>query len=194
MIFCYLQLYVVYGSCVQRCFWYDKRMSYCITFAGVVGSSKTPIATFLSWSLGLPIVSNDTIRLEVMEDLLLFDQQEYERRRDARGKQIISSGKPFIYDASIDREWPRLKEWLTAGSYQSFIVSLDLSRTLLAKLYEAKGYHDTLDRLETLMHDHDRFLDQHGDVVNRHIDDQAFPKRLEISLQSASQWISRSAS
>jgi cytidylate kinase len=48
----------------------------CITFAGAVGSSKTPISNYLSSRLNLPIFNNDTIRSEVIEDLGVFDNKE----------------------------------------------------------------------------------------------------------------------
>ena len=35
---------------------------FCITFAGAVGGSKTPIANFLSTKLNLPVFNNDAIR------------------------------------------------------------------------------------------------------------------------------------
>ena len=40
----------------------------CITFAGCVGSSKTPISNYLSTKLNLPIFNNDAIRSEIIEN------------------------------------------------------------------------------------------------------------------------------
>jgi predicted kinase len=160
---------------------------YCITFAGVVGSSKTPIAHHLSWKLGLPVFSNDILRTEVREDLLRFDQDEYVRRRNERSQELITSGRSFIYDASIDREWPRLSEWLQTKNYQHFIISLDLSRELLNKLYEAKGYAEG-HRLEELMSQHESFLADYGGLVGAHVTDANFDRRLEVSLAAVGAW------
>lgn len=161
----------------------------CIAFAGAIGSSKTPIATYLSWNLGLPIVSNDVLRSEVTEDLGEFDQKEYEKRLNERRKRLTESGKSFIYDASIDREWPRLQEWLQSGEYTSFVISLDLSKTLLTRLHKTKGYSDSLKRLDDLIRDHQRFVQRYGNAINLRIEDSNFAERLDISLAAARKWI-----
>jgi len=49
------------------------------------------------------------------------------------------------------------------------MISLDLSKGLLMKLYEAKGYDESLKRLDTLMHDHESFLEKFSDDVGVHI-------------------------
>jgi len=164
------------------------RKKYCITFAGVPGSSKSPIAHHLSGNLGLPVFNNDTIRTEVKEDLRRFDQVAYERIRDERADVLIDSGKPFIYDASIDRFWRTYSTKLKDAGYEIFIISLDLSRQLLNEIYEAKGYTEyaQLDGYEV---DHATFLANYGSLVNLHIDDAAFSDRLELSLQAAREWI-----
>lgn len=166
-----------------------SKQRVCITFAGVVGSSKTPIATYLSWNLGIPIISNDALRTEVTEDLLKFDKTEYEKRRDERGKQLIASGKSFIYDASIDREWQKLQSWLAPENYRTFIISLDLSKLFLEKLYEAKQYTQSLARLDVLMSDHQNFVDTFGQYINVHITDAEFQDRLDVSLNALRNWL-----
>lgn len=77
----------------------------CIAFAGVVGSSKTPIANYLSCKLNLPVFNNDAIRSGVIEDLGMLDTKVYEKRRDERLKEIIKNKISFICDASIDRSF-----------------------------------------------------------------------------------------
>ncbi len=161
---------------------------FCITFAGVVGSSKTPIAHHLGWNLGLPIFNNDTLRTEVQEDLLRFDQEEYLHRRNDRSKALLHTGMPFIYDASVDREWGRLAEWLAEDNYRHFIISLDLSRELLDKIYAAKGYTEGY-RLNELMAQHAQFLEEYGNTTGLHITDAEFSRRLDVSLQAVKAWI-----
>jgi len=41
-------------------------MKYIVAFAGVVGSSKTPISNYLSGVFGLPVFNADAVRSEVM--------------------------------------------------------------------------------------------------------------------------------
>src|SRR3990170_7125982 len=100
---------------------------YIVLFAAPVGTSKTPIAHFLSSKLSLPIHSNDAIRSEVAEDLLFFDQKEYEKLRDKRLEEIFKKGNSFIVDASIDREWDNYKNLINESNYKVFIISIDLS-------------------------------------------------------------------
>jgi adenylylsulfate kinase-like enzyme len=62
---------------------------FCLTFAGVVGSSKTPITNYLSGQLNLPVLNNDAIRTEVLEDLGEFNFDEYIKRRNERAESIL---------------------------------------------------------------------------------------------------------
>ena len=57
------------------------------------------------------------------------------------------------------------------------------------KLYKAKGYDQSLKRLDTLMHDHESFLEKFSDDVGIHIWDDQFFDRLEIALRSIRAWI-----
>lgn len=161
----------------------------CITFAGAVGSSKTPIAYYLSWKFNLPIINNDSIRTEVTEDLLTFSQEEYKKRRDERLKEILSAGKPFIYDASVDRKWSEFKKQLEEAGYHWFIINLDLSKGFLTKLYQTKGYTESLKRIDQLLTEHQVFLTNHNSEINVHITDQTFSNRLGISAKALAAWI-----
>lgn len=161
----------------------------CIVFAGPVGSSKTPIAHYLSCNLNLPLFSNDAIRTEVKEDLLRFDIQEFEKRRDERLQLLVASGVSFIDDASMDRDWVKVSHWLEQAGYKCFVISLDLSRDLLLKLYSVKGYEDSAGRIDELLSQHQQFLGAYGDTVAMHITDANFHNRLAFALQEARAWI-----
>jgi len=158
-----------------------------ITFAGVPGSSKTPIAYYLSWNLGLPILNNDAMRTEVREELGTFDSQEYTRRRDQRIHTILHSGGSFIYDASVDRSWQQFKEALDQAGYEAYIINLDLSRPFVERLHKAKGY-DRFD-LDQLFTDHNQFLSQFHQTVNLTINDNQFEDRLQIALEHVRTWL-----
>lgn len=160
---------------------------YCITFAGVPGSSKSTIASYLSIKLGLPVFTNDMIRAEVHADLLEFDQDEYLKRRDERLKELIDGGNSFIFDASVDRSWDTIaRQWLADASYEIYIISMDLSRELIAALYKVKNYTNNLD---LVMAQHKTFLENHGDQVNLAIADKDFSNRLNLAFEAASAWI-----
>ena len=80
-------------------------LKFCVLFSGVTGSSKTPIANYISIQFNLHVLNNDTIHTEVREDLLVFDETEYIKRRNERIEVALKRNKSFIYDASIDRNW-----------------------------------------------------------------------------------------
>lgn len=153
----------------------------CITFAGPVGSSKTPIAHFLSIRLGLPIVSNDALRAEVTEDLGRMDEIEYETRREARLESVLKSSRSFLYDASVDRRWVDMKKALMEYGYAWRIVSIDIGKDMLSAILERKGYDKSLAHVDRYIADHDAFLEAFSKDVSIHISDSQFPDRLRIA-------------
>lgn len=158
---------------------------FCITFSGVIGSSKTPIANYLSTKLNLPVFNNDAVRVEVTEDFGKFDSVEHIKRRDKRLKEITKSGISFICDLSVDREWMTLKKLLVKNKYTWLIISLDLSKQFLVKLYKAKGYSDSLSILDKFWIDHDNFIKINDSEIGLHITDVDFKNRCEISFRKA---------
>ena len=161
----------------------------CITFAGAVGSSKTPISNFLSTKINLPVFNNDAIRAEVIEDLGMFNLDEYTKRRNIRLKDILENGVSFICDASVDREWKESKKLLSAKGYQYFIISIDLSKDLLTQLYKTKKYYESLERIDELMNDHSVFLSKSADDIGLRILDHDFKNRCQISYDKTIEWI-----
>jgi len=170
----------------------DKK-PICITFVGVVGSSKTPITNYLSTKLNLPVYNNDALRSEVIEDLGVLNQEEFIQRRNIRLSDIITSQVSFIADVSVDREWLSIKEKLISNNYQFFIISLDLSKDLLTRLYQAKNYIESLSRLDQLLQEHQDFLNQYSQDVSLHISDNDFPQRLSICYQTLFSFLKRSS-
>lgn len=166
-------------------------MKYIVTFAGAVGSSKTPIANYLSGTFNLPVFNTDVIRSEVIEDKLTLDQIEFEKRRDERLAKMIKRGVSFILDASIDRIWGKYGNKVREADYKLFLISLDLSRELLAKLYQVKGYNESMGRLDQLIDEHEKFLAENASLVNVKIDDQGFTDRLLIAETAFGQWLDR---
>lgn len=160
----------------------------CITFAGAIGSSKTPIAHHLGWNLNLPIFNNDTIRTEVSEDCNGFDQIEFERRRDERLRIIAETGKPFIYDASVDRFWGDNRKMIVReAGYDIFVISIDLSKDKLQKIYTSKGY--MREDIDKWLNDHELFLQKYPNDINLHITDSTFNERLNICLDAVQKWM-----
>lgn len=158
----------------------------CITFAGAAGSSKTPIANYLSSRLPLPVFNTDAIRTEVTEDLGHLNTTVYDQRRQDRLDVLLTSDSSFIYDTSIDRRWLELQQQLKDYGYRYFVISLDLSLALLGRLYAAKGYTQDF---AAYHRQHEQFLVEYGDVARVHITDDSFPDRLEIAYQATRSWL-----
>jgi hypothetical protein len=161
---------------------------FVIMFSGVPGTSKSQIAHHLSWNLGLPIFSNDILRTEIYADMGHFDNDAYIKLRDNRLDQLIVSGKSFIYDASVDRQWPQAKKWLDDNVYEHFVISLNLDRVFIESLYKAKD-NIQVEMLDQWFQEHDIFLKQYPDVTNVSIDTDSFSQRLVTSLREVSDWI-----
>jgi hypothetical protein len=165
-----------------------SNQKFCILFAGAPGSSKSPIAMYLSGKLGLPVFNNDVIRTEVLEDLGVYAQEEHLKRRNERLMDMLDHELSFIVDASADRGWKQEGEYLLSRGYIVFIISLDLSKNFLQHLYELKGYHESAKQLDTFMAEHEAFLKEYGEAIGLHIIDASFPDRLTRSLQAVLAW------
>jgi hypothetical protein len=165
------------------------RNKYIIAFAGAVGSSKTPISSYLSWKLGLPVFNTDAIRSEVIEDLGELDRDEVMERVGQRLRELVKSEKSFILDASIDRKWGEYEAEFMKSGYEMFLVSMDLSKEKLIELYKAKEYGESLLRVDQLVLDHEEFLKNYGKIVNLRITDETFGDRLEIVEERVVEWV-----
>lgn len=165
----------------------------CICFAGAVGSSKTPIANYLSYKLNLPVFNTDAIRSEVTEDLSFFDEQAFKERRDSRISEIIDKKISIIFDASQDREWSNFKKILSENGYSYFIISLDLSKEKLTKFYNNKGYSESLLRLDKLIAEHNKFIEENNKEISLVINDDNFLNRLDVCYLAVSKYLESSS-
>lgn len=163
---------------------------FIVIFAGPVGSSKSPIASFLSYSFNLPIFRTDDIRSEVNENFLHPDEEEFQKRRKERLHELILKGGSFILDASMDREWKNYKDLIAREGYRVFTISMDLSKDFLLKLLETKGYNESLKNIDRLLDEHNEFLSEYKEIVNLQITDESFKDRLELSKKELKKWLS----
>lgn len=163
----------------------------CILFAGPVGSSKSPIANHLSWNLGLPIFNRDAIRTEVREDTLVVekDPEILHQITEERLGKLVKSQKSFILDSSMDRKYKEVKEGLEEYGYERFLISIDISKDFLLKLYKAKGYIESIDLVDRFIEDHQKFLEEYGEEVDIRIDDNNFLDRLNICLKAVEKYV-----
>ena len=134
--------------------------------------------------MNLPVLNNDAIRTEIIEDEGRFNERKYIEQRNQRLDNILENGFSFILDASVDREWQELQKRLTKFDYSWFIISLDLPRSFVERLYQIKGYTESLNRLDKLLLDHEMFLKTHSEDIGLYIKDSTFSDRLELSYNA----------
>ncbi len=158
----------------------------CITFAGVPGSSKTPIAHHLSCVFNLPILANDVIRTELREDTLsnVLDQYKYLERVIQRIESLTEKRRSFIYDASNDRHWYKFLQNKGMSDYEVVVISIDLTRSFYMTLLDAKKYEVFMNKIDTYMKDHENFLENSKMRIICHINDDNFSHRLETAEAS----------
>ena len=159
-------------------------MPFCITFSGCVWSGKSPIASYISINLSLPILNADSIRSEVAEDLFKFDVEEFNKRFDSRLNEILESWKSFIYDASMDRYWPVIKKKLESHWYKVFIICLSLSEDFLQKLHYATAYKISDKWLKKLVEQNKKFIHSYSNDINVIIDDGNYIDRISIAYKA----------
>ena len=131
----------------------------------------------------MPTFNTDTIRSEICEDYLKFDENEAQRRIKKRYSSIIKEWKSFILDASIDRKWWTLKEDLIKNWYKYFIISIDLDKETLLKFYKAKSYSESMKIIDKVYENHQNFLKEYSSDINLHINENNYKKRLEIAYE-----------
>jgi len=151
-----------------------------VSYAWAIWCWKTPITNYISTKLWLPTFNTDSIRSEVCEDFLKFDENEAQRRIKERLTSIIKGWWAFIFDASVDRKRWILKDVLIKNWYKCFIISIDLNRDALLKFYETKSYFESINMIDKVYGDHQNFLMEFSDDVNIHIDINNYKKRLDI--------------
>jgi hypothetical protein len=173
------------------------KQPYVVTFAGVQGTSKSPIAHFLSITFSLPIISTDEIRFEVREDWRLDTivgntkaLEEFRKRATLRTEKLLASGRPFIFDGSQDRHWAARKQQFTNAGYHWFVIDMELSKEFLVELFNATGRSDfARDHLDNYLKQHQDFMRQHSDDIGLRITDETFPDRLQLSVEALQKFI-----
>lgn len=172
-------------------------MKKVILFAGVPGAGKTPIAYYLSWNLRLPILNNDAVRSEVIENVGRFDEEKFRSTTGERLSKVLSTSMNFIDDASIDRWYSSAtsaSQKFQDNGYKLLVISLDLSLKKIQELWAAKNYGFTEDwpeKLNQWFDDHSHFLEHHDERRGGgvHIDDDNYLSRLDIALAAAREFL-----
>lgn len=174
--------------------------TFAVVFAGVPGTSKTPIANYLSYKFNLPILMSDQIRWEVREDFLVDTihasgvLDEFYRRFKERREEALSSGKPIILDGSVDRRWTEYKAQLQAAGYQWFMIDMELSRPFMNNLFIKTGRGDLImDYLDRYFDDHQKFIAQYSADINLRIGDHGFKDRLKLTSEALQKFIDQFA-
>jgi hypothetical protein len=179
---------------------------FAVVFAGVPGSSKTIIAHYLSGKFDLPIFSNDNLRHEVKEDMLVNNLvlredllqrginaraalAEYEKRLNDRHSELLSTQRSIIFDGSVDRTWTGRRKRLEDHGYQRYMISIELSRGFLEDLFSATGRASSIPQLNGYFEQHRVFLEEYRDDVNLEITDVNFRDRLNVAANGLREFL-----
>jgi hypothetical protein len=168
---------------------------FVICFAGVPGSSKSTIINHLSTQFNLPVFSNDQLRYEVMADLGVDDiniplaLETYNRRVKELRNEILALGNSFIFDCSVDRRWPVIKEELIQSGYSWFVISHDFTVSFVNKLQDATGRHWSVEDLNVYDKQHQEFLANYTKDVSLHLHDSDFSDRVGICLEAVKTYL-----
>jgi predicted kinase len=171
------------------------KQPFAVVFAGAPGSSKSIVAHHLSIEFNLPIINRDIIRSEVKEDLLVDSinqpqaKKEFEKRFEERWQAILNAQKPIILDGSIDRSWEKLKVQLETAGYRWLIIDMELPRKFFVKLFIATKRPKAIEQLDGYLEDHRKFMKRYGSEVDIKIDDNLFPRRLEVTTSALKEFL-----
>ena len=101
---------------------------------------------------------------------------------------IVTTKVPFLYGGAeflADSLCSKLSEY----GYDWFIINMDLSKEKLVELYTRKNYNDSLPRLDQMIAEHNKFLQEYGEDINISIKDNDFRDRLKLSYSAVSDFI-----
>jgi hypothetical protein len=170
---------------------------YAVVFAGVPGTSKSPLSHYISCEFGLPILNTDQIRFEVREDFRIKDIREqggigeFQRRLQDRFSRLLASKVPFIFDGSMDRHWAERKQSFQQAGYDCFMIDMELSREFLIGFYNATNRGSWADtNLDFYLGQHNDFMAKFAGDVNLRIDDDSFADRLKIAADGLRMFLS----
>jgi hypothetical protein len=140
----------------------------------------------------------DAIRMEVREDLLVDDinepaaHDEYLKRSHDRYQTLLHDGICFIDDSSADRSWKQHKDdqyyQLEEHGYDYFIISMDVSREFIDKLYRANKSYSAKEA-DRFFEDHQKFLELYGADIGVHITDENFLTRMSVCHDAVSEFL-----
>lgn len=171
---------------------------YAVVFAGVPGSSKTIISNYLSGKFGLPVFNNDQLRNEVKEDMLADNINipavlaEFERRQTQRRLEVLATGRPIIFDGSVDRRWEETKTQLQDAGYDWFMIELGLSKEFLVRLLNSTGRSKFVEtQLDNYLQHHQEFAAKYDEDITLKITDDTFKDRLRVSAEALEVFIAK---
>ncbi len=82
-----------------------------------------------------------------------------------------------------------MKKLLDQYGYTPCIISLDITEESLRKFYESKSYTKSLERIGSLIQDHENFLKSYSEDADFHITDAEYPERMRLTEEFVEKWI-----
>mgnify|MGYP002735705297 FL=1 len=127
---------------------------YCILVAGMPASGKSTIAVRISESLGIPMLSKDSIKEVLFDDLGFHNRAEKVQLGTAAmhilyyaAAQLMKVGKPFILENNFeDASIPGIMALLETHHYTAVTVRLTGNPEVIYRRFAARDLSDTRHR------------------------------------------------
>ena len=127
---------------------------YCILVAGMPASGKSTIAVRISESLGIPMLSKDSIKEVLFDDLGFHSRAEKVQLGTAAmhilyyaAAQLMKVGKPFILENNFeDASIPGIMALLETHHYTAVTVRLTGDPEVIYRRFAARDLSDTRHR------------------------------------------------
>ena len=127
---------------------------YCIPVAGMPASGKSTIAVRISESLGIPMLSKDSIKEVLFDDLGFHSRAEKVQLGTAAmhilyyaAAQLMKAGKPFILENNFeDASIPGIMALLETHHYTAVTVRLTGDPEVIYRRFAARDLSDTRHR------------------------------------------------
>ena len=127
---------------------------YCILVAGMPASGKSTIAVRISESLGIPMLSKDSIKEVLFDDLGFHSRAEKVQLGTAAmhilyyaAAQLMKAGKPFILENNFeDASIPGIMALLETHHYTAVTVRLTGDPEVIYRRFAARDLSDTRHR------------------------------------------------
>ncbi|MEX1995425.1 MAG: hypothetical protein WD887_01475, partial [Candidatus Saccharimonadales bacterium] len=109
-----------------------------------------------------------------------------------RRLEVLATGRPIIFDGSVDRRWEETKTQLQDAGYDWFMIELGLSKEFLVRLLNSTGRSKFVEtQLDNYLQHHQEFAAKYDEDITLKITDDTFKDRLRVSAEALEVFIAK---